>query len=55
MDRINDDRNNKGARDKIGEIERDCNKGLKGNPKRCNVFQVERCTWCGEDIPFRIL
>ncbi len=47
---INDDRNNKGARDKIAEIERECNKGLKGNPKRYNVFQVEQCTWCGEDL-----
>ena len=47
---INDDRNNKGARDKIAEIGRECNKGLKGNPKRYNVFQVEQCTWCGEDL-----
>jgi hypothetical protein len=33
---------------KIKEISDECKKN--GNPKRKNVFQIEQCIWCGEDL-----
>lgn len=37
------------ARRAIHEIENECNRH-DGNPRRKNVFQLEQCTWCGEDV-----
>lgn len=36
------------AKKAIEAIEKECNK--KGNPRKENKFQIESCTWCGEDL-----
>lgn len=36
------------AKKAIEAIEKECNK--KGNPSKENKFQIESCTWCGEDL-----
>ncbi len=37
------------AKDKLSEMGKECDK-KDGNPRRKNVFQIEQCTWCGEDL-----
>ena len=37
------------AKDKLSEIESECTR-KGGNPRRKNVFQIEQCTWCGENL-----
>jgi len=36
------------AKKAIEAIEKECNK--KGNPRKENKFQIESCTWCGENL-----
>jgi len=37
------------AKEKLSELDKECDK-KEGNPRRKNVFQIEQCTWCGEDL-----
>lgn len=35
---------------KLNEIERECNRGERGNPADKNVFQISACSWCGTKV-----
>jgi len=38
------------AYQKLNEIDRECEKGDRGNPEDKNIFQISACSWCGTKV-----